>query len=62
MNLEKEEVKNILQDIYTEIKSFAQKRDIGAIVRKDEILYGQQPVNVTRDFVSTLKKSKKYRK
>lgn len=62
LNLEKEEVKNILQDIYTEIKSFAQKRDIGAIVRKDEILYGQQPVNVTRDFVSTLKKSKKYRK
>lgn len=62
LNLEKEEVKNILQDIYTEIKSFAQKRDIGAVVRKDDILYGQQPVNVTKDFVSTLKKSKKYRK
>ena len=62
LNLEKEEVKNILQDIYTEIKSFAKKRNIGAIVRKDEILYGQQPVNVTKDFVSTLKKSKKYRK
>lgn len=62
LNLEKEEVKNILQDIYTEIKSFAQKRNIGAVVRKDEILYGQQPVNVTKDFVSTLKKSKKYRK
>ncbi len=62
LNLEKEEVKNILQDIYTEIKSFAKKRNIGAVVRKDEILYGQQPVNVTKDFVSTLKKSKKYRK
>lgn len=62
LNLEKEEVKTILQDIYTEIKSFAQKRNIGAVVRKDEILYGQQPVNVTKDFVNTLKKSKKYRK
>ncbi len=62
LTLEKEEVKNILQDIYTEIKSFAKKRNIGAVVRKDEILYGQQPVNVTKDFVSTLKKSKKYRK
>lgn len=61
LNLEKEEVKNILQDIYTEIKSFAQKRNIAAVVRKDEILYGQQPVNITKDFVSTLKKSKKYR-
>jgi len=62
LNLEQQEVKAILQDIYHEIKSFARKRNIGAIVRKDEILYGQQPVNVTKDFVSRLKKSKKYRK
>ncbi len=62
LNLEKEEVNAILQNIYSEIKSFAQKRNIGAIVRKDEILYGDHPVNVTKDFVSVLKKSKKYRK
>lgn len=62
LKLEEEEVKAILQDIYTEIKSFARKRNIGAVVRKDEILYGQQPVNVTKDFVNRLKKSKKYRK
>lgn len=62
LKLEREEVKAILQDIYQEIKTFAKKRNIGAVVRKDEILYGQQPVNVTKDFVSRLKKSKKYRK
>lgn len=62
LKLEQEEVKAILQDIYSQIKSFAQKRNIGAIVRKDELLYGQAPVNVTKDFVSMLKKSKKYRK
>lgn len=62
LKLEQEEVKAILQDIYREIKSFARKRNIGAVVRKDEILYGQQPVNVTKDFVNRLKKSKKYRK
>ena len=62
LKLEQEEVKAILQDIYTEIKSFAKKRNIGAIVRKDEILYGQKPVNVTNDFVNRLKKAKKYRK
>ncbi len=62
LELEREEVKAILQDIYQEIKTFAKKRNIGAVVRKDEILYGQQPVNVTKDFVSRLKKSKKYRK
>lgn len=60
--LEEKEVKDILQDIYTEIKSFAKKRNVGAIVRKDEILYGEKPVNVTKDFISRLKKSKKYRK
>ncbi|WP_458401391.1 hypothetical protein [Candidatus Avelusimicrobium sp.] len=60
--LEQQEVKAILQDIYNEIKSFAKKRNIGAVVRKDEILYGQAPVNVTKDFVNRLKKSKKYRK
>ncbi len=62
LRLEEQEVKAILQDIYNEIKSFAKKRNIGAIVRKDEILYGQEPVNVTTDFVNRLKKSKKYRK
>ena len=62
LNLEQEEVKAILQDIYQQIKTFAQKRNIGAIVRKEELLYGQNPVNVTKDFVSVLKKSKKYRK
>lgn len=62
LKLEQEEVKAILQDIYAEIKSFAKKRNIGAVVRKDEILYGQKPVNVTKDFVSRLKKAKKYRK
>ncbi len=62
LKLEQEEVKAILQDIYAEIKTFAKKRNIGAIVRKDEILYGQQSVNVTKDFVDRLKKSKKYRK
>lgn len=62
LKLEKKEVNEILQDIYTEIKSFAKKRNIGAIVRKDEILYGEKPVNVTKDFINRLKKSKKYRK
>lgn len=62
LQLEKKEVNEILKDIYTEIKSFAKKRNIGAVVRKDEILYGEKPVNVTNDFVSRLKKSKKYRK
>jgi Skp family chaperone for outer membrane proteins len=62
LRLEKKEVNEILKDIYTEIKSFAKKRNIGAIVRKDEILYGEKPVNVTNDFISRLKKSKKYRK
>lgn len=62
LNLEQKEVKAILQDIYSEIKSFAQKRNIGAVVRKDQLLYGQEPVNVTKDFVNRLKKSKKYRK
>lgn len=62
LNLEKKEVNEILQDIYSEIKSFAKKRNIGAIVRKDELLYGQAPVNVTKDFIARLKKSKKYRK
>ena len=51
-----------MQDIYTEIKSLAQKRNIGAVVRKDEILFGANPVNVTKDFINRLKKSKKYRK
>ena len=62
LQLEKQEVSEILQDIYKEIKSFAKKRNIGAIVRKDEILYGEKPVNVTQDFVNRLKKAKKYRK
>lgn len=62
LQLEKKEVNEILQDIYKEIKSFAKKRNIGAVVRKDDILYGEKPVNVTKDFVNRLKKSKKYRK
>lgn len=62
LKLEQQEVNEILQDIYKEIKSFAQKRNIGAIVRKDEILYGEKPVNVTSDFINRLKKSRKYRK
>lgn len=61
LKLEKKEVNAILQDIYTEIKSFAKKRNIGAVVRKDEILYGDRPANVTKDFISRLKKAKKYR-
>ena len=60
--LEQKEVREILQDIYKEIKSFARKRNIGAVVRKDDILYGEQPVNVTKDFINRLKKSKKFRK
>lgn len=62
LKLEEKEVKEILKDIYTEIKSFAKKRNIGAVVRKDEVLYGEKPVNVTKDFINRLKKSKKYRK
>ncbi len=62
LKLEEQEVKEILKDIYLEIKSFAQKRNIGAVVRKDEVLYGQKPVNVTKDFINRLKKAKKYRK
>ena len=62
LKLEKKEVNEILKDIYTEIKSFAKKRNVGAIVRKDELLYGEKPVNVTKDFITRLKKSKKYRK
>lgn len=62
LQLEKKEVNEILQDIYSEIKSFAKKRNIGAIVRKDEVLYGEKPVNVTKDFINRLQKSKKYHK
>ena len=62
LKLEEQEVKEILKDIYLEIKSFAQKRNIGAVVRKEEVLYGQKPVNVTKDFINRLKKAKKYRK
>jgi len=62
LKLETKEVNEILKDIYTEIKSFAKKRNIGAVVRKDEVLYGEKPVNVTKDFINRLKKSKKYRK
>ena len=62
LQLEEKEVKEILKDIYQEIKSFAKKRNIGAVVRKDEVLYGEKPVNVTKDFITRLKKSKKYRK
>ena len=62
LQLEKKEVNEILKDIYTEIKSFAQKRNIGAVVRKDEVLYGERPVNATKDFIDRLKKAKKYRK
>ena len=62
LKLEKQEVNEILKDIYTEIKTFAKKRNIGAVVRKDEVLYGEHPVNVTNDFINRLKKSKKYRK
>ncbi len=62
LKLEQKEVNEILQDIYKEIKSFAQKRNIGVVVRKDEILYGAKPVNVTKDFINRLKKSRKYRK
>lgn len=62
LKLEEQEVKEILKDIYLEIKSFAKKRNIGVVVRKDEVLYGEKPVNVTKDFVNRLKKAKKYRK
>ncbi len=62
LKLEEQEVEEILKDIYVEIKSFAHKRNIGAVVRKDEVLYGQKPVNVTKDFIHRLKKAKKYRK
>lgn len=62
LKLEEQEVKEILKDIYLEIKSFAKKRNIGAVVRKDEVLYGEKPVNVTKDFINRLKKAKKYRK
>lgn len=61
LKLEEQEVKEILKDIYLEIKTFAQKRNIGAVVRKDEVLYGEKPVNVTKDFINRLKKAKKYR-
>ncbi len=62
LKLEEKEVKEILQDIYQEIKSFAKKRNIGVVVRKNEVLYGQKPINVTKDFINRLKKAKKYRK
>lgn len=62
LKLEEQEVKEILKDIYLEIKSFAKKRNIGAVVRKDEVLYGEKPINVTKDFINRLKKAKKYRK
>lgn len=62
LKLEQQEVKEILQDIYKEIKSFARKRNIAAVVRKDEVLYGEAPVNATKDFINRLKKSKKFRK
>ena len=61
LKLEEQEVKEILKDIYLEIKTFAKKRNIGAVVRKEEILYGEHPVNVTKDFINRLKKAKKYR-
>lgn len=62
LKLEEQEVKEILKDIYLEIKSFAKKRNIGAVVRKDEVLYGEKPINVTKDFINRLKKAKKYHK
>ena len=62
LKLEEKEVKEILKDIYLEIKSFAKKRNIGVVVRKEEVLYGEKPVNVTKDFINRLKKAKKYRK
>ncbi len=61
LKLEEQEVKEILKDIYLEIKTFAKKRNIGAVVRKDDVLYGEKPVNVTKDFINRLKKAKKYR-
>ena len=62
LKLEQQEVNEILKDIYNQVKIFAKKRNIGAVVRKDEVLYGEHPVNVTNDFINRLKKSKKYRK
>ena len=55
------EVNEILQDIYNELKLYAQKRNIAIIVNKQDILYGQKPVDVTADFVDRLTKTRKSR-
>ncbi|MDR0292362.1 MAG: hypothetical protein LBI01_06375 [Elusimicrobium sp.] len=53
------EVQEIMQDIYEELKLFALKRNIAIIVNKDDILYGQKPVDITQEFTDRLRKTKK---
>jgi len=53
------EVQEILQDIYEELKIYAQKRNIAVIVNKEDILYGQKPVDITQEFTERLRKTKK---
>ncbi|WP_424245629.1 signal transduction histidine kinase [Elusimicrobium posterum] len=55
------EVNEILQDIYNELKLYCQKRNIALVVNKQDILYGQKPVDITADFVDRLTKTRKSR-
>lgn len=58
---EDEEVQFILQDIYAELKTYCKKRNIRVVVNKEDILFGDEPVNITLDFTDRLKKDKKKR-
>ncbi|WP_428896992.1 hypothetical protein Dip518_000778 [Parelusimicrobium proximum] len=53
------EVEEILQDIYSELKLYCLKRNVSAVVNKKEILFGQQPTDITMDFADRLKKTRK---
>ena len=52
-------VKEILQDIYKELKDFSEKRNIAVVVSKRDILYGQNIVDITQEFTDRLKKTRK---
>lgn len=56
---EQEEVLFIMEDIYTELKDYARKRNVKIIVSKKEVLYGENPVDITLDFTERLKRDKK---
>jgi Skp family chaperone for outer membrane proteins len=53
-------VQEVLKEIYSGIKEYAQVRNIGLIVDKKDLIYGK-PLNVTKEFVKWMKNyHKKY--